>query len=320
MAYGFPDYAGDIINMRRRDIMLKLRDNRGASIIFYCLSLTVLLAVSSLVADIGMMVVEKNRLINAVDASVLAGAQELIYHPEQAEQKVREFLQKNGFDPSDLVIEINESSTGLRVNAQKDVRFYIAPVIGFHSAPVYATASAVVLPVSGVSGARPFAIEDQELVFGETYVLKTGSGKNGNFGPIELGGNGAHVYYNNIVNGFSGRLFVGDNIQTEPGNMSGPTEQGVETLLLNCNHYPSCTPDHFEPNCARVITVVIVDSLDVNGRATVQVVGFASFFLEGVAGSGNQSIVTGKFIRSVTSGEVSETQSDYGLYGVKLME
>ena len=102
--------------------------------------------------------------------------------------------------------------------------------------------------------------------------------------------------------------------------MSGPTEQGVETLLMNCDHYPPCTPEHFEPDCARVITVVIVDSLDVNGRATVQVTGFASFFLEGVAGSGNLSIVTGKFIRSVTSGEVSETQNDYGLYGVKLME
>jgi len=300
--------------------MLKFRTNRGSSIIVYCISLTVLLAISSLVADVGLMVVEKNRLTNAVDASVLAGAQELIYNPQQAEAKVRDYIDRNGIDPSSIQIEVNEAQTGLRVTAEKEVHFFLAPVLGFHSTIVSSSASAVVLPVSGITGARPFAIEDQELLFGETYELKAGSGVNGNFGPIELGGNGAHVYYNNIINGFSGRLFVGDSIQTEPGNMSGPTEQGVETLLMNCDHYPPCTPEHFEPDCARVITVVIVDSLDVNGRATVQVTGFASFFLEGVAGSGNLSIVTGKFIRSVTSGEVSETQNDYGLYGVKLME
>lgn len=300
--------------------MLHFRNNRGSSIIVYCISLTVLLAVSSLVADFGLMVVEKNRLTNAVDASVLAGAQELIYHPQQAEAKVRDYIAKNRIDPASVQIEVNDSRTGLRVRAEKDVNFFLAPVLGFHSSTVSATASAVVLPVSGVTGARPFAIENQELIFGETYELKTGSGVTGNYGPIELGGPGGHVYYNNIVNGFSGRLFVGDHIDTEPGNMSGPTEQGIETLLLSCNHYPACTSEDFEPNCARVITVVIVDSLNVHGRATVEVVGFASFFLEGVAGSGNQSIVTGKFIRSVTSGEVSETQNDYGLYGVKLME
>lgn len=302
------------------EIMLNFRNNRGSSIVVYCISLTVLLAMSSLVADIGLMVMEKNKLINAVDASVLAGAQELIYNPQQAEAKARDFIARNGVDPSSIQIEVNETQTGLRINAERDVHFFLAPLLGFEGTTVSSSASAVVLPVSGVTGARPFAIEEQELIFGETYELKAGSGITGNFGPIELGGHGAQVYYNNIINGFSGRLFVGDLIETEPGNMSGPTEQGVETLLINCDHYPPCTPEDFEPDCARVITVVIVDTLDVNGRATVEVVGFASFFLEGVAGSGNESIVTGKFIRSVTNGVVSETQSDYGLYGVKLME
>jgi len=75
--------------------MLKIKSTRGSSIVVYCISLTVLLAVSSLVADIGLMVLEKNRLVNAVDASVLAGAQELIYNPLQAEAKVRDYITKN---------------------------------------------------------------------------------------------------------------------------------------------------------------------------------------------------------------------------------
>ena len=268
------------------------------------------------------MVVEKNCVMNAVDASALAGAQELIYSPSNSINKSREYITKNGIDAEDVNIELLDSNTRLRVTASKKVSFFLARVLGFEGSTVSSTASAVVLPVSGVSGARPFAIEDQELVFGETYELKKGggSGTSGNYGPVELGGNGARVYFNNIVNGYDGRLFVGDTIQTEPGNMSGPTEEGVETLILNCNHCPSCTSEDFEPNCSRVITVVIVDSLNVSGRSTVEIVGFASFFLEGVAGSGNQSIVTGKFVRAVTSGESSETQTDYGLYGVKLMQ
>lgn len=302
--------------------MRYLMNRRGASVVIYCISLSVLLAAASLVADIGLMIAEKNKVTNAVDAAVLAGTQELIYNTEHSISKAQEYLERNGVNPSNARIDLLEEGNGLRVYAEKKVDFFLARALGFDGKTVAATSSAMVLPVTAVSGVRPFAIEDQELLFGETYVLKSGGGGgyNGNYGGLELGGAGAHTFYNNIVNGYSDRLFVGDYIFTEPGNMSGPTENGIETLVFACDHYPRCTAESFAPDCPRAISVVIVDTLNVNGRSQVQVVGFASFFLEGVAGSGNESIVTGKFIRSITTGEISESQKDYGLYGVKLME
>ena len=179
-----------------------LKNRKGASIIIYCISLTALIAVTSLVADIGLMVVQKNRVMNAVDASALAGAQELIYNPGAAISKAREYIAKNGIDIGGVNVELFDSNMGLRVTAQKDVNFFLARVLGFEGSVVSSTASAVVLPVSGVSGARPFAIEEQELIFGETYELKSGggSGVSGNYGPVELGGQGARVYFNNIIN------------------------------------------------------------------------------------------------------------------------
>ncbi len=301
----------------------RLNNQKGSSMMIFGLTLAVLLGFVSLVTDIGMMAFHRTRLSHAVDSAALAGAQELIYHTGHANSKAMDYMRKNSYRTADVSILTEDDGTAIRVNASYDVQFLFARVLGFHSKAVHVTAKGKVLPIIAVNeGVRPFAIEEQELQYGVTYTLKEGggSGTTGNYGGISLGGSGASVYYNNIVEGYAGRLMVGDTITTEPGNMSGPTERGIEYLLNQCKAYPKCTFDNFNPNCPKIITVVIVDTLNVNGRSNVTIKGFASFFLEGVAGSGNESIVTGKFIRTVTSGDVGESQTDYGLYGVKLME
>jgi len=123
-----------------------------------------------------------------------------------------------------------------------------------------------------------------------------------------------------IIEGYDGRLMVGDKIDTEPGNMSGPTYTGVTSILADCTDDTICTATDFQPDCPRLITIVIVDSMAVNGRKTVTIKGFASFFLTSVEGEGRSSIVHGTFVRSLTAGEIGVGQSDYGLYGVKLIQ
>jgi len=59
--------------------------------------------------------------------------------------------------------------------------------------------------------------------------------------------------------------------------------------------------------------------MDVNGRGPVRICGFASFLIEEVAGQGNQCQLAGYFIQNVAQGELSESQTDYGLKGVKLI-
>ncbi len=300
-----------------------LKSQKGSTLVIFGLSAVVLFGFVALVADIGMMTLHRAKLSNAVDAAALAGAQELIYNAENAPGRAAEYFRENGYADSPIDVAIDEDQTAIRVTASHEVNFGLARVLGFSSENVQATVKGKVLPVIAVnSGTRPFAIQDQELEFGAQYTLKRGggNGSGGNYGGIALGGNGAKIYLNNIVEGYNERLMVGDYVQTEPGNMSGPTQDGVNQLINQCTHTPRCTFDHFEPDCPRVITVIIVDTLDVNGRSTVQITGFASFFLEGGVGSGNKSEVTGRFIKTVASGEVSDTQNDYGLYGVRLME
>lgn len=302
--------------------MKKLLSSRnGASFVIFALSLVVLLSSVSLVTDVGMMTFHRAKLSNAVDAAALAGAQELIYHTGNAANTVNKYIQKNGYSTAQVDISFEDDNTSIRVNASYDVQFTFARLMGFDSGNVSVTAKGKVLPIVGLKGGvRPFAIEDQELHYGDEYILKEGGGDGttGNYDGISLGGSGAKVYYNNIVEGYDGRLMIGDYITTEPGNMSGSTESGIDELIDQCTHVPKCTYDHFVPDCPRIIYIVVVDTLDVSGRSSVQINGFASFFLEGVAGSGTESEVTGRFIKTVTAGEMAESQNDYGLYGVKL--
>ncbi|NMA67400.1 MAG: hypothetical protein GX957_14400 [Clostridiaceae bacterium] len=297
------------------------KSQRGSTIVIFSLLAVIIIGFTSLVTDIGMVAVYKAKLTHAVDSAALAGAQELIYNDYPVHIKVDEYLSENGFP--DHSAEIDTDSNSVRVTAFHRVEYKLARLLGYTSKEIHATAKAKVLPVIGVNqGIRPFAIEAFDFEFGETYVLKQGggSGNSGNYGAVELGGRGAQIYFQNIVEGYNDRLMVGDYINTEPGNMSGPTENGINHLISQCNHIPKCTHSSFDPDCPRIITVIIVDNMNVNGRSSVQIIGFASFFLEGVAGSGNKSEVTGRFIRTVTSGENGDFNQDFGLYGVKLVE
>lgn len=289
--------------------------------VILALALTCLIGMCALVVDVGLLYYEHAHLSNSVDAAALAGAQELVYNKSNAANMANLYLEKNNVDPKDAEIALVDGDTGISVVAKSEVNYYFAKIFGYDKGDVKATAIAKYAPISGVSrGIRPFAIEQQPLVFGQTYVLKEGggNGSNGNYGALALGGSGANVYKNNIINAYNGHLQVGDYVTTEPGNMSGPTEQGITELIDQCKHCPSCTFDNYNSDCPKIITVIIVDSLNVNGRKPVQITGFASFFLEGVAGDGKNSIVTGKFISRVGEGDVNNSQTDFGLRGIKL--
>lgn len=291
--------------------------------ILIALCMVAILGFCALAIDVGISMNEKSRLSNAVDAAALAGAQELIVNAGNAVEVVGQYLEKNGVDPQRADIVIFDSNTKISVTAKKEMNYLFARVLGFKKADVKCTGVAECAPISEVySGIRPFAIEQQVLDFGVTYVLKEGggSGTNGNYGALALGDNGGDNYQVNIVDGYNGHMKVGDLISTEPGNMSGPTMQGITALIDKCHHTPECTYDSFKPDCPKLITVIMVDSLSVSGRKQVTVIGFAKFFLEGVQGQGKDSIVTGRFVRMVDAGKVNETQADFGLKGVRLIQ
>jgi Flp pilus assembly protein TadG len=302
------------------------RDERGTVLVLAAAVMTVLLGFAALVTDVGALVLEKNRLQTACDAAALAAARELP-STEAARQKALEYLGYNGVAPEEAIINFDAGSTKVTVEASRRVDFTFARVFGINSGNVSTRASAVFGSVKSITGVVPFGIPDQPLVYGQEYTLKSGSHDAydpGNYGALALELRGASSYENNLKYGYGGTVSVGDWVLTEPGNMSGPTQEGVNYRLSRCPHTPGCSIDSYHPDCPRVMIVPIFDPTDLSGRDKVKIVGFAAFLLKGVEGSGNKSNVKGYFLQMVPPEGLRYTidpnGTDYGLHAAKLME
>lgn len=299
-----------------------LKNNKGSTIVIITVVLVALLGFVALVTDIGNMVYRKSQLQNACDAAALAGAHELP-DTDKAEDEAKKYAEDNGVDLSSISISFGEEDKKIIVKAQEQVQFIFARVLGINQGDVSAQAAAIIAPLSEVyNGLRPFGVEDDAFEEGERVVLKTGvqDEEGGNFYPLALDGTGATTYQTTIVNGSNTGYSVGDYVSTETGNMVGPTKSAINDLIGLCDHSPECTPDSYEPDCPRVVTVPLIESMEVNGRDEVLIVGFAIFFVEAVTNSGGFTQVTGTFVEEITTGGMSQGQTDYGLRGVKLVD
>lgn len=296
-----------------------LREEKGAAIVVVALSITAMMGFGALVVDVGNLYLNKTRLSNMADAAALAGVQDLPGDPQSAVASAYSYAAQNGMNNDVVGVSISNDNTILTVNANRTVPFFFAKVFEMTTANVAARAAATIKPILAANGVVPFGIVKQQFTYGQTYTLKEGGGcgYSGNYGALALGGNGANIYRGNIQNGYNGQLRIGDWISTEPGNMSGPTSQGVDYRI---GLDPTATFATVQKGSPRILTVPIIDSLDVNGRSDVQIVGFAAFFLEGVGGHGNNNYVTGKFMQMVMPGDISTGDTGYGLYGSTLIE
>lgn len=300
--------------------MLKfMLDEKGSVAVLATLAITVLLGFAALAIDIGSIYLNKVQLSNMADSAALAGVQDLPAGPELAQNNAELFAIKNGKANDSLNVTINENKTLLTVNARRKVNLFFAKIYKVFSADVSAQSAATIRTISGVNGAVPLGVVKQEFNFGQTYTLKEGGGDgyDGNYGALALGLKGGSSYLNNLKYGYEGKLSVGQWIPTEPGNMSQNT---IEGIMYRINKDPGATFNTVQKNSPRIVILPVLDSLTVNGRSEVLIVGFAAFFLEGVGGAGNNNHVYGKFMKTVVAGDVSEVTAGYGLYGAVLVK
>lgn len=283
--------------------------------------MTLILGMSAMVVDIGLLMYEKQKLGDSLDAAALAGVQDIMNDPLQAEIMARQYAIENGINNPEIII--NTTNNEVTVHSQKDVTFYFAKAIGFSHTTIHESSTARINPISSVNGIVPFAVVQQSFEYGELYSLKNGGseGSHGNYGALALGGKGASNYSNNLKYGYDGTLEIGMKVNTEPGNMSGPTKDAIEYRLnLDAGNYDRNNYQTASRESSRILYVPVVDSIDVQGRNEVTIVGFAAFYLEGVPGNGNDSRVEGRFLKTIFPGDWDETgQSDFGLYAVKLV-
>ncbi|MGV8982965.1 TadE/TadG family type IV pilus assembly protein [Clostridium sp.] len=293
-------------------------DNKGNVAIILCLVFTALLGFTAYVVDIGLIYVERVKLSNAIDSAVLAASLELPTGPIKAKEVAIEYLKMNNVDPSKVSIAISTDNKSIEMVGIKTVDHFFAPIIGIDSSNINAITKAIIAPVKSViGGIRPFAVEKFDFSYGDVVTLKEGAGDgyHGNYGAVALGGTGANVFRTNAIYGYSGLISIGDMIDTEPGNMVGATNE-IENYI---NSEFSSFSD-FKRNSIRLWTMPLVDSLTVNGRKDVLVVGFGEFYVENITKNSGKVEIQGRFIRFVTNGEIDMTVNDSGVYGSKLVK
>ncbi|WP_083928088.1 pilus assembly protein TadG-related protein [Anaeromusa acidaminophila] len=301
-----------------RKIVQLLKEPRGTTLVLVAAALFMLLGISALALDAGFLYWNKAQVQTAADAAALAGAQELRHSPEAAESEARAYAALNGRATDNVTVDLTVANQ-ITVTVQRMVDLYFAHIFGVPQWPVQATATAGLQPATGVAGVVPFgvAVNTGDLAFGTQVTLKYGSGGSyyGNFQALALGGTGASKYLDNIKQGYDGVIHIGDWVQTETGNMAGPTVSGV-SYRVNADSGVSYTT--VQEGSPRIIIVPILESFEVVGRTDVRVSGFAAFFLEATGKQGNENYVIGRFLKIVTPGE-GGTNPDWGVYTTKLI-
>ncbi len=299
-----------------------MKDEGGSASIILAATMVVLLGMAALVVDGGMMYLQQGRLQNAADAAALAAAHDLPESPISASQSAMKYTAMNEVDPKLVSIQFSDQNRVIEVAVQQSVEFHFAKIFNMKDAIIQGRAKARVGSLSSTIGLRPLAVEHQIFEFGVPYTLKEGAGDgtSGNYAAIALGGTGSSVYKNNLIAGYQGIVKVGDVVDTETGNMSGSTFQGVKEIIQSDPHSPKCTYPHIEGDCPRVIHIPIVNSLQVNGKKAVKILGFGAFFVEDVVSKGGKTEIQGRFIRTLAQGAIDSAGGDYGVRGIKLVE
>lgn len=268
----------------------------GTALVLVAGGLTLLMASGAWVLDLAIGMHERTRQQAATDAGALAGAMELKppytnAKGDLAKAKAVEFANLNGANITTANVEIWDHPTsgtkGITVRSTRSVDTFFARVFQIDAYDVGTNSSCTLGGVTQMpTGTLPFGVPAyvngnsfnvMSSVSPQTYTflpdpptnaqitiqLKVSSGNNnsGNFLALALDGRGANAYRDDIINGCERPVAVGDYVDTQPGNMVGPTTQGIAQRIGD------------------TVVVPLVDKLewDANrGRSQIHVIGFAS--------------------------------------------
>ncbi|MDO9533917.1 MAG: pilus assembly protein TadG-related protein, partial [Bacillota bacterium] len=301
-----------------------IKNERGSIVIIVAAALVVLLGLTALVTDAGILYLNRSRLQTAVDAAALAGAQELPASSIGARNDATQYANNNGINAGELLpINISSNDREITVSARRDVDMFFAKVLNFNSVEVPVVAKA---RIEAGSGVMPIGIPEEAWVgnfgtdelheVGSAYILKGKSHTDatypqisGWYGGLKAEGyQGANDFKDNIVWGMDLRLNVEDELvevdfdigaelEEEKGVMSGPTAEGVKIRIDQCSNDDISWKDFVidgtfigfddlkAKECSRIIIVPRVKETDEN--KIMEITGFEVFFLEGVNGLNN---------------------------------
>jgi hypothetical protein len=299
-----------------------IKEESGNAIVLFSFYLVILIGISGLVIDTGILYLTKSHLKKTANAVVLSGAQELTNSSAAVNIVVTNILNAHGEEASLKEISIVTTYPyRISVTLEKEVKLYFLKIFKIYSEKVSVTSSVQLVPMKSGTGAVPLGIDESvTLEYLKEYTLKVDSGDSeyGNFGVLALQGPGAKLYEQDLMYGYDGELKVGDIINTQTGNISGKTVNAVNYRINSCSHSIN---DYNSRDCDRIILVLVYQPYAFNGKqlSEVKIVGFAYFYLKESLNQ-QDSTIKGYFIKRAATGFGNESLRDTGAYTIKLSE
>lgn len=291
-----------------------LGQSRGSVLILAASAIFMIIGFAALVTDVGLLYTTRVQLTNLADAAALAGVQELPDKTAAAYSSASMYAGLNGHTEDVLDIQVLGVTT-VAVRATRTVPLLFARIFGLDTWDVHGESAARIAPASGVKGIVPFSLiidPTAPFVYGKKYTIKFDKFLSpGNFGLLDIGGN----LRDNIKYGYDGTFdFNMPLVFTEPGNKVGIVKQSLDyrfSLDTTNPTFATVTNDS-----ARIILVPVLESMDVNGKKEVKIVGFAAMFLSDAS---DGKSVTGQFMQLVTAGTPDDGAGNYGVYASRLI-
>lgn len=281
------------------------------------LSLMVLMAMTGLVIDGGILYMTKSHLQKTANAAVLSAAQELVHEEEDVSEVVNEVLQYHKEEESLEKVDIQKKDK-LTVHLGKEVPLHFMRIFGKEMSMVRASAAAEILSMGRAQGVVPLGIEDTiNLIPGVEYTLKVDEEdvETGNFGALALGTPGAKSYLQNLMYGYDEEIKIGDILDTEPGNNVGPTQEGIDYRINN-----DLYPGEIHKDSSRLILVPLYTTDGpLLGKDQITITGFTYFYVTERVDSKDKTI-KGKFIEMTGAGFYEEGNLSKGAYVIRLTE
>lgn len=300
--------------------MLKrlLKKEDGSALILVTFAMLGLLSITGLVIDGGTLYMTKSHLQKTANAAVLSGAQELPNTEANVKSVVEKVISEHAEEDSLKTLTVNIESR-VQVELEKEVPLTFSKLFGRDTANVNVEATAEIGSMGRAYGAAPIGIDDSvTLDYNVEYTLKvdeTGV-DTGNFGVLALGGPGASTYEDNLRDGYSAEISVGNVLETQTGNIAGKTRTVINEKVQQC---PYNIGEAIKRNCSRVILIPVYQPYftTTNQLKEVKVTGFAYFFVTEPMGS-NDTSIRGMFIKRTGTGFIDPASSFRGAYSIRL--
>jgi len=344
--------------MRKNGFPKKIRSRRGVVIILAALLFTIILVVTGVAVDLGSAYVNISKLQAAADAAAYAGATLLpvsvsdTTKQAQIRTLVDEYVLKNGDNDFQVVgVDYGDSFantldngtteqiySSVRVRLRRNVKFFFGPIVGLQGTTVNRFAKVRIEAVVGGPRIVPLGISLEKRTRAQTTAIIFDKNDyeqiNGFYGSLDLDGNpnsGGSVFKDQFINGYPGELTLNDPnhlIISENGIMAGPVSQAFNARYDACTHFVSqggCNSTHFDPNCPRVIIIVIYQRYidpDHPNRISFMPLGYAPYILDSFDTS-TKSLYADPIdlrIKIGKSAQLTDMNYDFGLFRVRLVE